>query len=127
MSGEGEAGVRGGPRGDLYVLIQIRPHPFFERHGADLLCEIPVSMVQAALGTELKIPALSEPVMMKIPAGTQPGQLLRLRGKGLPALRGMGRGDLMVRVAVKIPSRLTPEQKRLLEQFGQGGDNGSFT
>ncbi len=127
LSGEGEAGVRGGPRGDLYVLIQVKPHPFFERHEADLLCEMPATMVQAALGCELKVPTITgESVTMKIPPGTQPGQVFRLRGRGLPHLRG-GKGDLMLRVAVKIPARLTPAQKRLLEQFGQDGDNSSFT
>ena len=121
LAGEGEAGLRGGPRGDLYVLIEVKPHPFFERHGADLLCEMPVGMVQAALGCELKVPTLSaETVTMKIPPGTQPGQTFRLRGRGLPHLRG-GKGDLLLRVAVKIPARLTPAQKRLLEQFGPDG------
>ncbi len=125
LAGEGEAGLRGGPRGDLYVLIQVKPHPFFERHGADLLCEMPVGMVQAALGCELKVPMLAaETVTMKIPPGTQPGQVFRLRGRGLPHLRG-GKGDLMLRMAVKIPARLTPAQKRLLEQFGRDGDNSS--
>ena len=127
LSGEGEAGQRGGQRGDLYVLIEVKEHPFFERHGADLLCEMPVGMAQAALGCELKVPTLAaESVTMKIPPGTQPGQVFRLRGRGLPQLRG-GKGDLLLRVAVKIPARLTPAQKRLLEQFGQDGDNSSFT
>lgn len=127
LTGEGEAGFRGGPRGDLYVLVEVRDHPFFERHGADLLCEMPVGMAQAALGHELKVPTLAaESVTMKIPPGTQPGQVFRLRGRGLPHLRG-GKGDLLLRVTVKIPTRLTPAQKRLLEQFGQDGDNSSFT
>jgi len=123
LAGEGEAGLRGGPRGDLYVLIQVKDHPVFERHGADLLCELPVGMIQAVLGCELKVPTLAEPVTMKVPPGTQPGQIFRLRGKGLPPLRGGGRGDILLRVQVKIPARLTPAQKRLLEQFGQDGDN----
>ena len=122
LSGEGEAGLRNGPRGDLYVLIQVQKHPVFQRHGADLVCEIPLSMAQAALGTDLKVPTLSDSVTMKIPPGTQPGQIFRLRGKGLPQLRG-GRGDLLVQAKVVIPSRLTAEQKRLLEQFQQHGDN----
>lgn len=127
LAGEGEAGQRGGPRGDLYVLVEVKDHPFFERHGAELLCEMPVTMIQAALGCELKVPTLAaESVTMKIPPGTQPGQVFRLRGRGLPHLRG-GKGDLLLRVAVKIPVRLTGAQKRLLEQFGQDGDNSSFT
>jgi len=125
LSGEGEAGDRGGQRGDLYVLIRVHEHSLFQRHGADLACEVPVGMAQAALGCELKVPTLSDAVTMKIPAGTQPGQLFRLRGKGLPGLRG-GRGDLLVQVKVEIPSRLSAEQKRLLEQFQQHGDNNSF-
>ena len=126
LAGEGEAGLRGGPRGDLYVLLQVREHPSFRRHGADLLCEVPVDMAQAALGAELQVPTLlAESVTMKIPPGTQPGQVFRLRGKGLPHLRG-GKGDLMVQAKVEIPVRLTPEQKRLLEQFAQHGDNRSF-
>ena len=124
LAGEGEAGVRGGPRGDLYVLVQVREHPVFQRHGADLLCEVPVGMAQAALGGELKVPTLAETVTMKIPPGTQPEQLFRLRGKGLPQIRG-GKGDLLLKVKVKIPARLTPEQKRLLEQFRERGDNGN--
>ena len=126
LSGEGQAGSGGGPRGDLYVFMQVKPHPFFQREGTTLLCEIPISMVQAALGYDLKVPTLEESVMMKIPPGTQAGQLFRVRGKGLPRLGGGGRGDEMVRVLVEIPARLTPAQKRLLEQFGQEGDNGSF-
>ena len=128
LAGEGEAGLRGGPRGDLYVLIEVKPHPVFERHEADLLCEMPVTMVQAALGSELKVPTLTGAwVTMKIPPGTQPGQVFRLRGRGMPHLRGIGKGDLLLKVNVKIPIRLTPVQKRLLEQFGQSGDNNSFT
>ena len=126
LADEGEAGVRGGPRGDLYVFIRVKPHPFFHREENNLLCEVPISMVQAALGAELKIPTLGEVVTMKIPAGTQPGQLFRLRGKGLPALHGGGRGDQIVRVSVEIPSRLSQSQKRLLEEFGKQSDNGVF-
>lgn len=126
LSSEGEAGSRGGPRGDLYILIQVRPHPLFKRSDGDLLCEVPINMVQAALGCELKVPTLDGTATMKIPPGTQPGQLFRLRGKGLPSLRGGGRGDQMVRITVEIPSRLNSSQRALLDQFMKTGDNGSF-
>lgn len=126
LSDEGEAGVRGGPRGDLYVLIQVKPHPFFQRHGEDILCEMPISMVQAALGSELSVPTLSGTVTMKIPPGTQPGEIFRLRGKGLPSLRGGGRGDQMVRIQTEVPTHLSGSQRKLLEEFSKTSDNGVF-
>ena len=126
VTGEGEAGVRGGPRGDLYVLVQLKPHPFFQRQGVHLLCEIPVSMVDAALGTDLKVPTLTGTVTMKVPAGTQSGELFRLRGKGMPLLRGSSHGDQIVRLRVEIPSRLSASQRRMLEEFGKVSHNGSF-
>ncbi len=127
LSGEGEAGTRGGPRGDLYVLIEVRPHPFFHREGRDLLCEAPIRMTQAALGSEPKLPTLDgETVSIKVPPGTQSGQVLRARGLGVPALRGGGRGDLMVRVAVEIPQRLTPVLRKQLEEFERLSDKGVF-
>ena len=131
LSGEGEAGTLGAPRGDLYVLVQVKPHPFFERAGRDILCEVPVSMIQAALGSETEVPTLTGKAKLKIPPGTQPGQLFRLRQEGLPALSGTrrkeeSRGDELVRVSVEVPARLTPEQRRLLEQFGSTSDNGVF-
>ncbi len=126
LAGEGEAGVRGGERGDLYVLIRVKPHPFLEREEGDLVCSMPVSMVQAALGCELKVPTLEGTVTMKVPAGTQYGETFRLRGKGLPVLHGSGKGDELVRILVEVPSRLDPAQRRVLEQFNQIGDNGIF-
>ena len=127
LAGEGEAGERGGPRGDLYVLIEVQPHLFFHREGRDLLCEIPIRMTQAALGCEVKLPALSgESITLKVPGGTQSGQLLRLAGRGLPGLRGARRGDLMVRVAVEIPSRLTATQRKQLEEMDRLSDKGIF-
>lgn len=126
LAGEGEAGVRGGERGDLYVLIQVKTHPFLERQERDLVCAMPVSMVQAALGCELKVPTLEGTVTMKVPAGTQHGETFRLRGKGLPVLHGSGKGDELVRILVEVPSRLNPAQRRVLEQFNQIGDNGVF-
>ena len=122
VTGEGEAGVRGGGRGDLYVLIQVKPHTFFHREGNHLFCEVPVDMIQATLGTELKVPTLNGTVTMKVPPGTQPGELFRLRGKGLPSLSGGERGDQLVRLTVEIPKRVTPAQRRLLEEFAQGSD-----
>ncbi len=126
LQGEGEAGREGAPRGDLYVHVQVRPHPFFHRQNADLVCEVPINMIQASMGAELKVPTLGGTVTMKVPAGTQPGEVFRLRGKGLPALRGGHRGDQLVRVSVEIPARLSAEQRRSLEQFKQFGDNGAF-
>ena len=127
LSGEGEAGVRGGPRGDLYVMVQVKPHPFLERHEQDLLCEVPVTMIQAALGCELMVPTLTGTATMKVPAGTQPGETFRLRGKGLPSVYGRGgQGDQLVRITVEVPARLSAEQRRILEQFGKVSDNGAF-
>lgn len=126
LAGEGDAGPRSGPRGDLYVLLHVKPHPFLRREGADLLCEVPIRFTQAALGCELKVPTLSDPVAMRVPPGTQTGQVFRLRGKGLPELGRGGRGDQLVRVMVQVPARLTPQQKRILEQFDAAGDNGAF-
>ena len=126
LSDEGEAGLRGGERGDLYVLIQIHPHPFFVREGSDLICEVPVDMIQVTLGGEIQVPTLTGTVTMKIPAGTQPGELFRLRGRALPSLRGGGKGDQIVRIKVEIPSRLSEPQRRALEQFRNLSDNEAF-
>lgn len=125
LSGEGEAGLRGGARGDLYVLIRVRPHEFLRRDGTDLYCEMPIRMTQAALGCEVEVPALTGTVSMKVPAGTQPGQLFRLKGRGLPSLRG-GRGDQLVRVEVEIPSRLSAAERKRLEEFERLSDKSTF-
>jgi len=117
LPGEGEGGTHGGPRGDLYVLIEVREHPFFERKGSDLFCTIPVTISQAALGAEILVPTMAGEEKLKIPEGTQSGQSFRLKGKGLPSPHGRGKGDLHVRVRVVIPSKLTREQKRLLEEL----------
>lgn len=119
LSGEGEGGVRGGPAGDLYVVLRVRKHEFFDREGDDIYCEVPINFVQAALGDEIEIPTLTERVKLKIPAGTQTGTYFRLRGKGVPRLRGMGTGDQHIKVTVVTPTKLTDEQKELLKQFGQ--------
>lgn len=118
LSGEGEAGQRGGPAGDLYIVIRVRAHEFFERENDDIYCEVPLSFVQAALGDEIEIPTLTEKIKLKIPAGTQTGTYFRLKGKGVPKLRGYGQGDQHVKVTVVTPQKLTDEQKELLRQFG---------
>ncbi len=117
ISGEGEAGVRGGPSGDLYVVVQVLEHPVFRREGDDLTCEVPISFTQAALGDEARVPTLNGMIPIQIPPGTQPGAEFRLEGYGLPNLRGYGRGDLKVRVLVEIPTRLTDKQRELLEEL----------
>lgn len=116
MTGEGEGGLRGGPEGDLYIIIRVKSHDFFEREGDDIYCEVPLTFTQAALGDEIEIPTLSEKVRLKIPAGTQTGTYFRLKGKGVPRLRGVGQGDQHVKVVVVTPSKLNDEQKDLLRQ-----------
>lgn len=122
MAGEGEAGDRGGPHGDLYVFISVKPHPVFAREGNDIVCEVPLSFVQAALGDEIEVPTLDGKAQLKVPEGTQGGTLFRIKGKGLPYLHSHGRGDEHVRVRVVTPTRLTGEQKELLRKFGGLGE-----
>jgi molecular chaperone DnaJ len=124
LAGEGEAGVKGGPPGDLYVQVQVKPHDIFVRQGSDLFCEVPISFVTAALGGELEVPTLNGKVMLKIPAGTQTGKLFRLRGKGIRPVRGGPEGDLMCRVLVETPVNLTAEQEDLLRQFDRTMERG---
>jgi molecular chaperone DnaJ len=116
-SGNGEAGFRGGPSGDLYVVLHVKEHEIFKRDGDDLLCEVPVSFIQATLGAEIEVPALEGKASLKIPAGTQPGAVFRVKGKGVKNLQGYGHGDLHVRVQVEVPSRLNHEQKAKLQEF----------
>jgi molecular chaperone DnaJ len=118
VAGEGEPGPNGGPAGDLYVVLEVKEHPFFERRGADLYCTIPVSVVQAALGTELQVPGLNGEERLKIPEGTQSGAVFRVKGKGMPDPRGGGKGDLYYHVRVMTPVKLTREQRKLVEQLG---------
>jgi molecular chaperone DnaJ len=118
MVGQGEPGTNGGPAGDLYVFLEVKDHPFFERRGADLYCTIPVSFPQASLGASIKVPTLHGEDTLEIPEGTQSGQIFRQKGKGLPNPHG-GRGDLYVDIRVVVPSKLTREQRRVLEQLGQ--------
>ena len=118
LSGEGEPPPGpGGQAGDLYVVLQVREHPIFRREDTEVLCDVPISFTQAALGAQVEVPTLDGPVRMKIPAGTQSGKTFRLRGRGVPALSGGGRGDQHVRVLVETPSRLSKEQRELLERF----------
>lgn len=117
LTGEGEAGQNGGPAGDLYVEIRINPHKIFERDGADLSCEIPVSVATAALGGEVELPTLNGQVSLKVPAGTQSGKVFRLRGKGVTTVRDHRNGDLFARVVVETPINLTTEQQELLRKF----------
>ena len=118
LSGEGEAGMRGGPTGDLYIFIETREHAIFKRDGVNLFITIPVSMITAALGGEVEVPTIDGgKSRVKVPAGTQAGKQLRLRGKGMPALRGGGAGDMLIELAVETPVNLTTKQKELLEEF----------
>jgi molecular chaperone DnaJ len=117
LSGEGEAGMNGGPPGDLYVVVNLKPHSVFQREGADLHCEMPVSFATAALGGEIEIPTLDGHANLKVPSETQTGQVFRLRGKGIKHVRGAGHGDLFCHVAVETPVNLTPRQKELLREF----------
>ena len=117
--GNGEAGLRGGPPGDLYVVLHVKPHAIFQRDGDDLLCEVPVSFVQAALGAEIEVPALDGKTGIKIPPGTQPGTMFRLKGKGVKNVQGYGHGDLHVRINVEVPTHLSPAQKAKLQEFAE--------
>jgi molecular chaperone DnaJ len=117
VQGEGEPGPNGGPPGDLYVVLEVKEHSFFERRGADLYCTIPLSMAQAALGTELQVPGLSGDERLKIPEGTQSDAVFRVKGKGLPDPHGGGRGDLYYHVRVLTPTKLSKEQRKLMEQL----------
>ena len=118
VTGEGEPGPNGGPTGDLYVVLDVKEHQFFERRGADLYCTIPLSMAQAALGTDLQVPGLSGEERLKIPEGTQSDAVFRVKGKGLPDPRGGGKGDLYYHVRVLTPTKLSREQRKLMEQLG---------
>lgn len=119
LRGEGGSGYRGGVAGDLYVRIEVEPHEFYERDGDNLYGRVPVSFVQAILGDEVEIPTLDGTKALKIEAGTQPGQVIRFAGEGVPRLRGYGRGDLFIEVEVKIPKKLSSKQQELLREFAE--------
>src|SRR5919206_490407 len=118
LNGQGEPAPRGGVPGHLYVVLHVQPHRFFKRQGNDLLLEVPINVAQAALGDEFKVPTLDgKEVSIKVPAGTQSGRIIRIRGEGVPFLREHGRGDLQVHVKVRTPTELTDEQRKLLKQL----------
>jgi len=120
LNGEGQGGIQGGRPGDLYVVLHIKAHPLFTRDGTSVLCEFPITFIQAALGDTVQIPTLDGSVEMRIPAGTQPGAVFRLRGKGIPKFRNEStRGDQLVTVRLEVPKKLTKQQKELLEKFAE--------
>ena len=119
VSGQGEPGINGGPAGDLYVVFHVKEHEFFERDGDDIYCEVPLTFSQAALGDEIEVPTLHGKVKLKVPSGTQTGTKFRLRGKGVPNVRGYGVGDQHIHVKVVTPTKLTEKQKQLLREFSE--------
>jgi molecular chaperone DnaJ len=120
VAGEGEAGIRGGVPGDLYIFVSIKPHQLFHRDGSAIRCDVPVSVVTAALGGEVEVPTIDgKKAIIKVPAGTQSGQLLKLRGKGMTIVRSALRGDMLVQVVVETPVNLTEKQKKLLQEFDE--------
>ncbi|NLX65090.1 MAG: molecular chaperone DnaJ [Clostridiaceae bacterium] len=125
LKGEGESGLRGGPAGDLYVVIHIKPHPIFKREGYDVVCDVPISFTQAALGGEIDVPTLDGIIKYTIPEGTQTSTVFKLKGRGIKRLRSNSRGDQYIRVNVEVPTKLTQKQKELLRQFAEiSGDEG---
>jgi molecular chaperone DnaJ len=125
LSGEGELGTSGGPPGDLYVFLTVEDHALFKREGQDIVCEVPISFTQAALGCELDVPTVNGSSKLKVPAGTQPGHVFRLKGKGFPHLRGSGSGDQLCRIVVEVPAKLTSKQKELLQEFDRLSGDGA--
>ncbi|MBI4216801.1 MAG: molecular chaperone DnaJ [Chloroflexi bacterium] len=130
LTGEGDAGARGGSPGNLYVALSVQPHELFQRSGDDILLELAINVAQAALGEELEVPTLDGPVVVKIPSGIPSGKIIQLKGKGVPHLRGQGRGDQLVKVVVETPQRLTTEQKKLFQELARSlspeGKKGGF-
>ena len=127
LTAEGEAGESGAPAGDLFVQMHIKPHPIFERDNADLFCEVPISIVIAALGGELEVPSLNGRLNLKVPPGTQTHKSFRMRGKGIKPVRGGAVGDLICRIIVETPVKLNNEQKELLEKLAKSMDKGGVT
>ncbi len=119
LRGEGDPGSKGGPNGDLFLNIRVRPHPLFKRQGNDVVCEVPITFTQAALGAELEVPTLDGKVKYTVPEGTQTGSVFRLKGKGIPFLRGNGRGDQYVKVNIDVPKKLNEKQKAILKEFAE--------
>ena len=124
IQGEGERSPSGGPSGDCYVFIQIKPHPLFHRDGQDIICQIPIGYAQAALGAEIEVPTLDGPEKIKIPGGTQNGDIIQLRGRGMPTPRRNMAGDLLIQVIIEVPTKISPEHEKLLRQLAEiEGDN----
>lgn len=119
LSGEGESGVRGGPPGDLYIFVHVEPHDFFRRENNDVVCEVSISFVQAALGDKIEVPTLESKKTLTIPKGTQPGEVFRFKGEGIPSLRNRRKGDQIVHVMVKTPTGLSKKQEKLLKEFAE--------
>ena len=119
LSGEGESGIYGGPHGDLYVIISLEEHPFFQREGLDIYCQVPISFTKAVFGGEVEVPTLNGSAKLKIPAGTPSGKSFHLKGKGMPSIGSSHRGDQIVSVYIDVPKKLTPRQKELLEEFAE--------
>ncbi|MGH9649925.1 MAG: DnaJ C-terminal domain-containing protein, partial [Terriglobales bacterium] len=119
--GQGETGMQGGASGDLYMVLSVKEHPFFDRDGQDLHCVIPISFTQAALGAELMVPGLDGDHKLKVPESTQTGATFRIRSKGLPEVNGHGRGDLFVHVRVQTPTRLSKRQRELMQHLEASG------
>ncbi|OCA86452.1 molecular chaperone DnaJ [Pradoshia sp. D12] len=126
VPGKGEPGINGGPPGDLFVVFQIRPHEFFERDGDDIYCEMPITFAQAALGDEIEVPTMHGKVKLKVPAGTQTGTRFRLKGKGVPNVRGYGQGDQHIRILVVTPTKLSDKQKELIREFAEISGQGQL-
>lgn len=126
IKGQGEPGINGGPDGDLYIVINVRPHKLFERRGQDLWLEIPISFNQAALGDDIVVPTLEGKVSYKVPAGTQPGTVFRLKGKGIKGVRSGRKGDLYVKVTLEIPTKLNSKQKKAIEAMGKTVTNDCY-
>jgi len=126
LAGEGEAGLRGGPAGDLYIFIEVADHALFQRDGADLYCRVPVSMTSAAMGGEIEVPTIDGGrSRVKVPSGSQSGRQMRLRSKGMPTLRGGAAGDMFIELAVETPVNLTSRQKELLKEFEELSEENS--
>jgi molecular chaperone DnaJ len=127
IRGQGEPGMNGGVSGDMYVVLNVKPHKLFERRGHDLWLEIPITFNQAVLGDEITVPTLEEKVSYKVPSGTQTGTVFRLKGKGIKTVRGNRKGDLYVRVILEVPTRLSGKQKKAIEEMGKIVTNESYS
>ena len=125
LRGEGDAGPKGGPKGDLYIYLRVKPHNLFKRNGTELYCEIPISFVQAALGDEIGVTTLDGEIKYTVPEGTQTGTTFKIKGKGIPSLRNKQRGDLYFTVKVNVPKKLTEQQKDILKKFAEAGGEGT--